>query len=286
MNKKILPVAAVAVIVIMAMFLPRLLYYYSDRSYLNQVKYSDKESVNIEMTSSTAKTKKIDEKLTDLDSIIVDEGDSKKKVEVLFDPSEDELKTIRKNIKDEVNYWLEVFNCKEITIDGKKVKLTPKNIIIQKCYSIVGENASFPYLEATATLSKNPQLKATIYLDNTTNKIYDIKITGNSVQEILIYAKKIAESKKLTFVNIDTFQDYFMQKLADYYGGIYLLSNEASTNYEAYVVNGKGQMSLNVKNKDNDYVWQCDMIGSIVWRVEAGEKYIDVGINGFDNDFY
>ena len=101
-------------------FLPQLLYYYSDTSYLNQVKYSDKNtgSVNLEM-ASTAKTKTIDQKLDDLNSIIADEEYVKKKVEVLFDPSENELKTIRKNVKKQINYWLELFGCKEL-INNKK----------------------------------------------------------------------------------------------------------------------------------------------------------------------
>ena len=73
MKKRILPVA-VLLIVALAVFLPQLLYYYSDTSYLNQVKYSDKDtgSVNFEM-ASTAKTKTIDQKLEDLNSIITDE---------------------------------------------------------------------------------------------------------------------------------------------------------------------------------------------------------------------
>ena len=73
MKKRILPVA-VLLIVALAVFLPQLLYYYSDTSYLNQVKYSDKNtgSVNLEM-ASTAKTKTIDQKLDDLNSIIADE---------------------------------------------------------------------------------------------------------------------------------------------------------------------------------------------------------------------
>ena len=72
MKKRILPVA-VLLIVAMAVFMPQLLYYYSDTSYLNQVKYSDKDtgSVNLEM-ASTAKTKTIDQKLEDLNSIITD----------------------------------------------------------------------------------------------------------------------------------------------------------------------------------------------------------------------
>ena len=69
MKKRILPVA-VLLIVALAVFLPQLLYYYSDTSYLNQVKYSDKNtgSVNLEM-ASTAKTKTIDQKLDDHSSI-------------------------------------------------------------------------------------------------------------------------------------------------------------------------------------------------------------------------
>lgn len=103
MKKRILPVA-VLLIVALAVFLPQLLYYYSDTSYLNQVKYSDKDtgSVNLEM-ASTAKTKTIDQKLEDLNSIITDKEYAKKKVEVLFDPSENELKTIRKNVKKQIN---------------------------------------------------------------------------------------------------------------------------------------------------------------------------------------
>ena len=112
MKKRILPVA-VLLIVALAVFLPQLLYYYSDTSYLNQVKYSDKNtaSVNLEM-ASTAKTKTIDQKLDDLNSIIADEEYVKKKVEVLFDPSENELKTIRKNVKKQINYWLELLDVK------------------------------------------------------------------------------------------------------------------------------------------------------------------------------
>ena len=36
---------------------------------------------------------------------LTDEEYAKKKVEVLFDPSENELKTIRKNVKKQINYW-------------------------------------------------------------------------------------------------------------------------------------------------------------------------------------
>ena len=122
MKKRILPVA-VLLIVALAVFLPQLLYYYSDTSYLNQVKYSDKDtgSVNLEM-ASTAKTKTIDQKLEDLNSIITDKEYAKKKVEVLFDPSENELKTIRKNVKKQINYWLELFGCKELIYNKKTIK--------------------------------------------------------------------------------------------------------------------------------------------------------------------
>ena len=116
------------------------------------------------------------------------------------------MKTIRKNVKKQINYWLELFGCKELIYNKKTIKLVPKNIVIQKCYSIVGESASFPYLEATATLSKSPKIMATVYLDNTTNKIYDIKITGDNVESILSYAKQNAEKNKLTLINLDTFQ--------------------------------------------------------------------------------
>ena len=47
---------------------------------------------------------------------------------------------------------------------------------------------------------------ATVYLDNTTNKIYDIKITGDNVESMLSYAKQNAEKNKLTLINLDTFQ--------------------------------------------------------------------------------
>ena len=231
MKKRILPVA-VLLIVALAVFLPQLLYYYSDTSYLNQVKYSDKDtgSVNLEM-ASTAKTKTIDQKLEDLNSIITDEEYAKKKVEVLFDPSENELKTIRKNVKKQINYWLELFGCKELINNKKTIKLVPKNIVIQKCYSIVGESASFPYLEATATLSKSPKIMATVYLDNTTNKIYDIKITGDNVESMLSYAKQNAEKNKLTLINLDTFQKEIIEQLSDYYNGIYVEPYEQGIYY-------------------------------------------------------
>ena len=43
---------------------------------------------------------------------------------------------------------------------------------------------------------------ATVYLDNTTNKIYDIKITGDNVESMLSYAKQNAEKNKLTLINL------------------------------------------------------------------------------------
>ena len=116
MKKRILPVA-VLLIVALAVFLPQLLYYYSDTSYLNQVKYSDKDtgSVNLEM-ASTAKTKTIDQKLEDLNSIITDKEYAKKKVEVLFDPSENELKTIRKNVKKQINSYLQRLHTRKSSL--------------------------------------------------------------------------------------------------------------------------------------------------------------------------
>ena len=145
MKKRILPVA-VLLIVALAVFLPQLLYYYSDTSYLNQVKYSDKNtgSVNLEM-ASTAKTKTIDQKLDDLNSIIADEEYVKKKVEVLFDPSENELKTIRKNVKKQINYWLELFGCKELINNKKTIKLDAIKILLFKSVTVLlGESSFFP----------------------------------------------------------------------------------------------------------------------------------------------
>ena len=298
MKKRILPVA-VLLIVALAVFLPQLLYYYSDTSYLNQVKYSDKDtgSVNLEM-ASTAKTKTIDQKLEDLNSIITDKEYAKKKVEVLFDPSENELKTIRKNVKKQINYRLELFGCKELINNKKTIKLVPKNIVIQKCYSIVGESASFPYLEATATLSKNPKIMATVYLDNTTNKIYEIKITGDNVESILSYAKQNAEKNKLTLINLDTFQKEIIEQLSDYYNGIYVEPYEQGIYYNELadkhkktkgidiVDKDKKTKGIDIVDKDENYIWQCEIISGLVWRVELGKKSIEVGIDGFDNDFY
>ena len=291
MKKRILPVA-VLLIVALAVFLPQLLYYYSDTSYLNQVKYSDKDtgSVNLEM-ASTAKTKTIDQKLEDLNSIITDKEYAKKKVEVLFDPSENELKK-------QINYWLELFGCKELIYNKKTIKLVPKNIVIQKCYSIVGESASFPYLEATATLSKSPKIMATVYLDNTTNKIYDIKITGDNVESILSYAKQNAEKNKLTLINLDTFQKEIIEQLSDYYNGIYVEPYEQGIYYNELadkdkktkgidiVDKDKKTKGIDIVDKDENYIWQCEIISGLVWRVELGKKSIEVGIDGFDNDFY
>lgn len=258
MKKRILPVA-VLLIVALAVFLPQLLYYYSDTSYLNQVKYSDKDtgSVNLEM-ASTAKTKTIDQKLEDLNSIITDKEYAKKKVEVLFDPSENELKTIRKNVKKQINYWLELFGCKELINNKKTIKLVPKNIVIQKCYSIVGESASFPYLEATATLSKNPKIMATVYLDNTTNKIYDIKITGDNVESMLSYAKQNAEKNKLTLINLDTFQKEIIEQLSDYYNGIYVEPYEQGIYYNELADKDKETKGIAIVDKDENYIWQCE----------------------------
>lgn len=286
MKKRILPVA-VLLIVALAVFLPQLLYYYSDTSYLNQVKYSDKDtgSVNLEM-ASTAKTKTIDQKLEDLNSIITDKEYAKKKVEVLFDPSENELKTIRKNVKKQINYWLELFGCKELIYNKKTIKLVPKNIVIQKCYSIVGESASFPYLEATATLSKSPKIMATVYLDNTTNKIYDIKITGDNVESILSYAKQNAEKNKLTLINLDTFQKEIIEQLSDYYNGIYVEPYEQGIYYNELADKDKKTKGIDIVDKDENYIWQCEIISGLVWRVELGKKSIEVGIDGFDSDFY
>ena len=298
MKKRILPVA-VLLIVALAVFLPQLLYYYSDTSYLNQVKYSDKDtgSVNLEM-ASTAKTKTIDQKLEDLNSIITDKEYAKKKVEVLFDPSENELKTIRKNVKKQINYWLELFGFKELIYNKKTIKLVPKNIVIQKCYSIVGESASFPYLEATATLSKSPKIMATVYLDNTTNKIYEIKITGDNVESILSYAKQNAEKNKLTLINLDTFQKEIIEQLSDYYNGIYVEPYEQGIYYNELadkdkktkgidiVDKDKKTKGIDIVDKDENYIWQCEIISGLVWRVELGKKSIEVGIDGFDNDFY
>ena len=286
MKKRILPVA-VLLIVALAVFLPQLLYYYSDTSYLNQVKYSDKDtgSVNLEM-ASTAKTKTIDQKLEDLNSIITDKEYAKKKVEVLFDPSENELKTIRKNVKKQINYWLELFCCKELINNKKTIKLVPKNIVIQKCYSIVGESASFPYLEATATLSKNPKIMATVYLDNTTNKIYDIKITGDNVESMLSYAKQNAEKNKLTLINLDTFQKEIIEQLSDYYNGIYVEPYEQGIYYNELADKDEETKGIAIVDKDENYIWQCEIISALVWRVELGKKSIEVGIDGFDNDFY
>lgn len=286
MKKRILPVA-VLLIVALAVFLPQLLYYYSDTSYLNQVKYSDKNtgSVNLEM-ASTAKTKTIDQKLDDLNSIIADEEYVKKKVEVLFDPSENELKTIRKNVKKQINYWFELFGCKELINNKKTIKLVPKNIVIQKCYSIVGESASFPYLEATATLSKSPKIMATVYLDNTTNKIYEIKITGDNVESILSYAKQNAEKNKLTLINLDTFQKEIIEQLSDYYNGIYVEPYEQGIYYNELADKDKETKGIAIVDKDENYIWQCEITSGLVWRVELGKKSIEVGIDGFDNDFY
>ena len=300
MKKRILPVA-VLLIVALAVFLPQLLYYYSDTSYLNQVKYSDKDtgSVNLEM-ASTAKTKTIDQKLEDLNSIITDKEYAKKKVEVLFDPSENELKTIRKNVKKQIyrhcvlnvmvkkqiNYWLELFGCKELINNKKTIKLVPKNIVIQKCYSIVGESASFPYLEATATLSKNPKIMATVYLDNTTNKIYDIKITGDNVESMLSYAKQNAEKNKLTLINLDTFQKEIIEQISDYYNGIYVEPYEQGIYYNELADKDEETKGIAIVDKDENYIWQCEIISALVWRVELGKKSIEVGIDGFDNDFY
>ena len=286
MKKRILPVA-VLLIVALAVFLPQLLYYYSDTSYLNQVKYSDKDtgSVNLEM-ASTAKTKTIDQKLEDLNSIITDKEYAKKKVEVLFDPSENELKTIRKNVKKQINYWLELFRRKELINNKKTIKLVPKNIVIQKCYSIVGESASFPYLEATATLSKNPKIMATVYLDNTTNKIYDIKITGDNVESMLSYAKQNAEKNKLTLINLDTFQKEIIEQISDYYNGIYVEPYEQGIYYNELADKDEETKGIAIVDKDENYIWQCEIISALVWRVELGKKSIEVGIDGFDNDFY
>ena len=281
MKKRILPVA-VLLIVALAVFLPQLLYYYSDTSYLNQVKYSDKNtgSVNLEM-ASTAKTKTIDQKLDDLNSIITDKEYAKKKVEVLFDPSENELKTIRKNVKKQINYWLELFGCKELINNKKTIKLVPKNIVIQKCYSIVGESASFPYLEATATLSKNPKIMATVYLDNTTNKIYDIKITGDNVESMLSYAKQNAEKNKLTLINLDTFQKEIIEQLSDYYNGIYVEPYEQGIYYNELADKDKETKGIAIVDKDENYIWQCEIISGLVWRVELGKKSIEVGMRLF-----
>lgn len=256
-------------------------------SYLNQIKYSDKNtgSVNLEW-HQRQRLKTIDQKLDDLNSIIADEEYVKKKVEVLFDPSENELKTIRKNVKKQINYWLELFGCKELINNKKTIKLVPKNIVIQKCYSIVGESASFPYLEATATLSKNPKIMATVYLDNTTNKIYEIKITGDNVESILSYAKQNAEKNKLTLINLDTFQKEIIEQLSDYYNGIYVEPYEQGIYYNELADKDKETKGIAIVDKDENYIWQCEITSGLVWRVELGKKSIEVGIDGFDNDFY
>ena len=216
----------------------------------------------------------------------------------MFDPSENELKTIRKNVKKQINYWLELFGCKELIYNKKTIKLVPKNIVIQKCYSIVGESASFPYLEATATLSKSPKIMATVYLDNTTNKIYEIKITGDNVESILSYAKQNAEKNKLTLINLDTFQKEIIEQLSDYYNGIYVEPYEQGIYYNELadkdkktkgidiVDKDKKTKGIDIVDKDENYIWQCEIISGLVWRVELGKKSIEVGIDGFDNDFY
>ena len=189
-------------------------------------------------------------------------------------------------VKKQINYWLELFGCKELIYNKKTIKLVPKNIVIQKCYSIVGESASFPYLEATATLSKSPKIMATVYLDNTTNKIYDIKITGDNVESILSYAKQNAEKNKLTLINLDTFQKEIIEQLSDYYNGIYVEPYEQGIYYNELADKDKETKGIAIVDKDKNYIWQCEIISGIVWRVELGKKSIEVGIDGFDNDFY
>ena len=204
----------------------------------------------------------------------------------MFDPSENELKTIRKNVKKQINYWLELFGCKELINNKKTIKLVPKNIVIQKCYSIVGESASFPYLEATATLSKNPKIMATVYLDYSTNKIYDIKITGVNVESMLSYAKQNAEKNKLTLINLDTFQKEIIEQISDYYNGIYVEPYEQGIYYNELADKDEETKGIAIVDKDENYIWQCEIISALVWRVELGKKSIEVGIDGFDNDFY
>lgn len=106
------------------------------------------------------------------------------------------------------------------------------------------------------------------------------------MESILSYAKQNAEKNKLTLINLDTFQKEIIEQLSDYYNGIYVEPYEQGIYYNELADKDKETKGIAIVDKDENYIWQCEITSGLVWRVELGKKSIEVGIDGFDNDFY